>query len=156
VASLTPFEGDAATVAGWLRSPKEAALWAGVTEWPVPASLFAEWHADPDVVAFLLVDDGGEAVAYGELWQENQEAELARLVVDPARRGRGLGRLLVGALIAEARSRGLEEIWLRVVPDNEAAVRCYLGAGFVRASPDEEAAFNVGQPRVYAWMRFPA
>jgi hypothetical protein len=32
---------------------------------------------------------------------------------------------------------------------------CYAAVGFVRAAADEEAAFNVGQPRTYVWMRLP-
>jgi RimJ/RimL family protein N-acetyltransferase len=51
---------------------------------------------------------------------------------------------------------GWVDIWLRVEPDNEPALRCYAAAGFVRASPDEEAAFNIAQPADYVWMRAPS
>ena len=100
----------------------------------------------------------GEPVAYGEIWEDadENEAELARLIVDPARRGLGLGRTLVRELLAEARRRGWSDVWLRVVPDNEPALRAYAAAGFTRASAEEEAAFNVGQPVGFAWMRAPA
>ena len=56
-------------------------------------------------------------------------------------------------LTAEARRRSFGEVWLRVVPENAAARRSYAAAGFVRASSDEEATFNAGQPRAYVWMR---
>jgi RimJ/RimL family protein N-acetyltransferase len=39
------------------------------------------------------------------------------------------------------------------VPENAAARRAYEAAGFRRATPDEEASFNAGQPRAYVWMR---
>ena len=68
-------------------------------------------------------------------------------------RGRGLGRALTRALADEARHRGFTEVWLRVVPDNTAARRAYEAAGFVRATDEQEAAFNAGQPRAYAWFR---
>jgi ribosomal protein S18 acetylase RimI-like enzyme len=117
------------------------------------------WHAGPDVVPFVFVETdgtGGERlVGYGELWEDREldEAELARLVVDPVQRGRGHGRALTRALAVEARRRGFEEVWLRVVPENAAAIRAYAAAGFVRTTPEDEAEFNAGQPRVYVWMR---
>ena len=103
----------------------------------------------------LVVDD--YRVGYGEIWEhpDADEAELARLIVDPARRGRGLGRLLATLLLAEARRLGWADVWLRVVPDNEPALRAYAAAGFRRATPAEELAFNAGQPADYVWMRAP-
>jgi hypothetical protein len=38
-------------------------------------------------------------------------------------------------------------------PSNEAAIGCYRGAGFVRATPGVKAGFNVGQPHEYVCMR---
>ena len=97
----------------------------------------------------------GEVLAYGELWEdlEGDEAELARLVVAPDARGHGHGRALTRALADEAHRRGFAEVWLRVVPENGAAIRAYAAAGFARASAAEEAGFNIGQPRSYVWMR---
>jgi [ribosomal protein S18]-alanine N-acetyltransferase len=94
-------------------------------------------------------------VGYGELWEDRDldEAELARLVIAPAFRGKGHGRALTRALADEAHRRGFGEVWLRVVPDNAAARRAYEAAGFARATADQEAEFNAGQPRTYVWMR---
>jgi ribosomal protein S18 acetylase RimI-like enzyme len=94
-------------------------------------------------------------VGYGEVWvdREEDEAELARLVIAPALRGQGLGRALTRALADEAHRRGFADVWLRVVPDNAPARRAYLMAGFERATAEEEAAFNTGQRRTYVWMR---
>ena len=104
-----------------------------------------------------MLEVDGSAVGYGEVWEDpdEDEAELARLIVDPARRGRGVGRTLAAALLAEARRLGWSDVWLRVVPGNEPAIRAYAAAGFARATSDEERAFNVGQPVAYVWMRVP-
>jgi len=149
---LVAFAGPADSVAAWVVTPEEARRWAGVTTWPVPVEVFAAWHAEPGVVPFLLVEDE-QPVAYGELWDDGPDAELGRLLVDPGQRGRGVGRQLVEALVAEAHRRGFDEIWLRVLPENEQARRCYTAAGFVRASLAEETAFNTNQPREFVWMR---
>ncbi len=50
-------------------------------------------------------------------------------MLPPARR-RGIGRLLVRELVAEARRRGAGEVLLEVREDNEAAQRLYAGEGF--------------------------
>lgn len=142
----------------WVRSVDESASWAALDRL-VTLDDLARWHAEPDVVPFAFVepDDAGvdRLVAYGELWEDREldEAELARLVVDPAVRGRGVGRALARALADEARRRGFTQVWLRVVAENAAARRAYEAAGFARATPEEEAAFNTGQPREYVWMR---
>ena len=119
--------------------------------------MFARWHAEPGVRPFLLTI-AGETVGYGEIWEDpdEDEAELARLIVDPARRGRGVGRLLATLLLAEARRLGWSTVWLRVAPDNAPALRAYTSGGFVRASREEEACFNIGQPAAYVWMRAPS
>ena len=50
-------------------------------------------------------------------------------VAESARRG-GLGRVLMTQLIAEARSRGAEEVFLEVRADNDSAQTLYRSLGF--------------------------
>jgi GNAT superfamily N-acetyltransferase len=114
---LRPFRhDDGPAVMSFVRTDEDAAAWASLEEVPDEA-LLARWHADPDVHAFTLFVDGVPA-GYGEVWVDRaeDETELARIVIDPARRGRGLGRQLTRLLAAEAARHGLEEMWLRVVP----------------------------------------
>jgi ribosomal protein S18 acetylase RimI-like enzyme len=153
--TLAPF--DAAwgeTVLGWVGSPEEADRWASADGRALVPTLLAQWHADPDVHAYVALADE-RPVGYGEVWHDpaEDEAELARILVDPARRGRGIGRALTAALVERARAAGFADVWLRVVPGNEPALRTYAAAGFVRASADEESAFNQDQPVAYVWMR---
>ena len=146
---------DAGTVLGWVRSAEEAEAWASITHLPLHPSIFRRWHLEPGVVPCLGMVDG-EPGAYGEVWEDHDEgeAELARILVAPERRGHGVGQRFVGLLVEEARRRGFNEIWVRVAPSNQAALACYRGAGFARTSRAEEATFNEGQPRPYVWMRF--
>ncbi|WP_432479014.1 GNAT family N-acetyltransferase [Nocardioides sp. GXQ0305] len=154
---LEPFPAaQAALVSGWAPTPGEVRSWCARSEAPVPPEVVASWGEADDVEAFLLVDDHGVPLGYGELWLDDDEGEveLARLLVDPARRGEGVGRRLTRLLAEQARDAhpDLPTVCLRVLPDNVAGHRAYEAAGLAFVDPDTEAAWNAGQPTAYRWM----
>ena len=107
--------------------------------------------------AWVLVEEpDAHPVGYGELWldEEEDEVELARLIVDPARRRSGLGRALVTHLVAAAAATGLSGCLLRVVPDNAPAIALYRAAGFAAVDPERAAEWNQGQPTDYLWFEW--
>jgi ribosomal-protein-alanine N-acetyltransferase len=67
------------------------------------------------------------------------EAEILTLAVAPQARGKGLGRALLRAAIAQAERTGAEVMFLEVGSDNRAAMALYAGLGFV----------NVGSRKAY-------
>jgi [ribosomal protein S18]-alanine N-acetyltransferase len=155
--TLAPFEDEHADVVlSWIGSADELEAWASRRDFPLRPETLRDWHRDPDVHPHVLLA-GGVLCAYGEVWEDRaeDEAELARIVVDPAQRGRGLGRELVRRLTAEAEAMGFRSVWMRVVPWNKTALASYAGAGFVRAAAEEEERFNRGQPHPYVWLRNP-
>jgi N6-L-threonylcarbamoyladenine synthase len=58
------------------------------------------------------------------------EADIQTIAVAETSRRGGLGRTLVGSLIAEARRRGARQVFLEVRADNPDAQRLYLSLGF--------------------------
>lgn len=155
---LTEFrEDDAREVARWPTSIEEVRLWAGSAGgWPVDVSVFRRWHAEPGVNPYVL-GDGDRLTGYGELWIDGaeQEVELARIIVSPTSRGRGVGKRLVRLVLERASLSGLPDAFVRVVPENGAALACYRGAGFSSVSEPEREEFNRGQPVDYVWMHYP-
>lgn len=152
--SLEPFAPGAATVvAGWASGTRELEDWASILETPLPSD-FATWHADPEVHAFLL-QEANAPIAYGECWVDtaHREIEFGRLIVEPARRGRGIGALLLQRLIERAASFAVDTAWVRVVPGNGPALACYSRAGFEPVPADAQRRLNASQPRDYVWMR---
>jgi ribosomal protein S18 acetylase RimI-like enzyme len=123
---------------------------------PVPGDEVRGWWEPDYVDSWVMVDDG-RLIAYGELWldEEEDEVELARLIVDPAVRGQGHGKRLTQELMAKAADADLTTTMLRTTPDNLVAIGCYLACGFVRLSPEEEIEWNHGQRRDWVWMILP-
>lgn len=144
----------APSIVTWPQTIDEARWWVGPqTTWPVPRAAVQRWHADPDVHPYIL-SLGTTLLGYGELWvdPDEQEVELARLIVAPEHRGQGFGRALVLLLLEEARRTEYSRVFLRVVPENHAAIACYRRAGFTPVSQEDQQAFNQGQPVDYFWM----
>jgi len=129
---LTP--GSAAVVAGWVPEPADVIQFAGPSlTHPLTGeqllAVAADSHRLPKV---LLVD--GEPAAFGALTFRPDDVRLGWVVTDPARRGRGLGRLLVTELVERARAaRPQGHVTLGVYEHNTAARALYADLGFVEA-----------------------
>lgn len=90
--------------------------------------------------AFLLAEVAGSAVGCIGLRRFTDEAgEIKRLYIAPAARGRGAGRLLAEAIIAEGRRLGYARLLLDTLPFMQDAQRLYLSLGF---RPIEAYRFN--------------
>jgi ribosomal-protein-alanine acetyltransferase len=77
--------------------------------------------------------DGDDAiVGYAGLRAGNSggDGDIQTVAVAPEHRGKGLGRLLVEALLSEARQRLASSVFLEVRADNDAARGLYASLGF--------------------------
>jgi [ribosomal protein S18]-alanine N-acetyltransferase len=152
---LVPAEpAHAATVAGWSRTPAETRQWCSRGDHPLAADVVTGWWEAGDVQPWLLVSAAGRPVAYGELWldPDEDEVELARIIVAPEARGRGIGHRMVDELTVRAAGTGLRQLFLRVDPENTVAIGCYRAAGFVDVHPELSAQWNREQPVDYLWL----
>ncbi len=92
----------------------------------------------PETRHYLVARDGTALVGYAGLaaagghGAHGGQADVQTLAVAPAAQGRGLGRRLLDALVAEARRRGATEVLLEVRAENAPAQALYAGAGFER------------------------
>jgi GNAT superfamily N-acetyltransferase len=95
----------------------------------VQEAVFAGWPERSGAV--WLVEQEGEVRGSLALTDEGDEVGRVRLfVLDPALRGRGLGALLLGQLLARARADGLRKLELETFGALTVAARLYLAAGF--------------------------
>ena len=67
-----------------------------------------------------------QLVGYAGMWQVVDEAHITNIAVLPGYRGRGIGRMLLEALLKDANVRGARSATLEVRPSNIAALalRC--------------------------------
>lgn len=117
---------------------------------------------DLDRAASRVAVRDGERVGLANLGLRGTDAWVGGLGVVPRERGRGTGRALMGALHEEARSRGVERVWLEVIVENAEAVALYedLGYEHVRdvevwslSGAEVEAAEVVDAAEAHAWIR---
>ncbi len=79
---------------------------------------------------FVAEGDGALAgVLLGEVWAEDDLGWVGQLAVDPAWRGRGLGRALLLHVLADFRRRGLPRAALSVHGGNDRAAGLYESVG---------------------------
>ena len=85
----------------------------------------------------LLARDGDEGCGCVALhaWEPPRIAELKRLYVRPAARGRNVGRLLTQTAIAFARSAAYATVRLDTLPSMHAAQAMYVTMGFRAIAP---------------------
>lgn len=79
---------------------------------------------------FALTDDQDTVIGYAGLFAPGSEGDVQTIAVHPSAQGRGFGRLLLDALIAEASRRGVTQLFLEVRADNDVAQQLYLSVGF--------------------------
>jgi putative acetyltransferase len=113
---------------------------AELTErYPEPGA--THFHLDPDEVApgrgvFLVAFLEDEPVGCGAVrLLPGDSAELKRMYVKEASRGRGFGRAILAALEAQARALGATRLVLETGERQREAVRLYESAGFLRIDP---------------------
>jgi ribosomal protein S18 acetylase RimI-like enzyme len=87
--------------------------------------------------AICIVERNGQHAGSIALTDEgNDEAALRWVVLDAELRGRGLGRRLVGEMLAKAQEYGYAQVWLETFSELEAAGHLYREHGFRLVSED--------------------
>lgn len=80
----------------------------------------------------LVAEDAGAVAGYASFRRAADEAELLRVAVSQAARGRGTGRRLVEAGLRELASEGVASCFLEVRPGNAPALALYQRLGFLQ------------------------
>ena len=124
---------DLKKVLVWIRDKEDCKLWAGPM---VRFPLILE-HLKQDIEyspgnTFAMQDAGGELLGLGQLLDKGHNRfHLARVIIAPNHRGKGLGKQLCRLLIDEGLKRfGEVYFTLNVYSDNANAIKLYQKLGF--------------------------
>ena len=81
---------------------------------------------------YLVAEEAGRLVGYAGLRapKGGKDADIQTIAIGEAARGRGRGRTILEALLAEASARGVREVFLEVRADNPVAQALYASEGF--------------------------
>ncbi len=84
----------------------------------------------------FVARSGGAAIGLGALrLHPDAVGEVKRMYVRPDRQGRGTGSLILGAILDEARAKGVRRLVLETGDRHHAAWRVYEKFGFARCGP---------------------
>src|SRR5213080_3949278 len=89
--------------------------------------------AQPFARLVVVVEEGRPGptvVGYTCRWRVTDEVHVLNVAVHPERRGRGFGRLLLEAIVGEARTSRARVVYLEVRAGNVVARRLYRSLGF--------------------------
>ncbi|MFM5930507.1 MAG: N-acetyltransferase family protein [Novosphingobium sp.] len=86
------------------------------------------------ISSMVAVDGGGELLACTALVRDelswSPHVGEIRIVISLQSRGGGLGRLLASECVQAARIAGIEKLFVRMTPDQQAAIRVFEDLGF--------------------------
>ena len=123
-----------------LRALQESPWAFGSTHARESAFTDAEWRTRLERwnglsgIGFMAIEDDSPCGMAGALLDEEDvsRAQLVSMWTAPSHRRKGVGRLLVEAVVAWAMQRGVRVLQLMVTSKNEPAMRFYDELGFTR------------------------
>jgi ribosomal protein S18 acetylase RimI-like enzyme len=126
----------------WFPDAHPLRTWGGPEfRFPFTPATFREDAKVDSIDSFALVAEDGALAAFGQCYLRIERCHFGRVGVAPARRGQGIGTLLLAEMAAWGQARfGPRELSLFVKHDNEAAHRLYRRLGF-REAPYPDPAF---------------
>jgi ribosomal-protein-alanine N-acetyltransferase len=114
--------------------PRLVELESGIFAAPWSEScIAAELTGDPQRVA-LVCELDERVVGYAFAWHVSDEIHLVSLAVEPSLRRRGLGQLLLSAVLDAPQTREASIVTLEVRAGNDAAQTLYRRNGFVEVA----------------------
>lgn len=129
-----------AEIMEWFPDGESISIWGGPSfKFPFTEQSFLADLDLPNTESFVLINDLGSSLAFGQYYMRNERCHLSRLVVSPSERGNGVGKHLIAQLCLQ----GCDDLKvsgcsLFVMSHNKSAMRVYLELGFRNAICPEE------------------
>jgi L-amino acid N-acyltransferase YncA len=128
---------DAARLFAWANDPvaRSVSFRDAPIAWETHVAWLTAALADPRRRLYVA-ESGGDAIGTARLDRDADDAGVAvvSLNVAPEARGRGVGRVLLRALAAEARTIGFTRLRAFVKATNDASARAFVATGYVHVA----------------------
>jgi ribosomal protein S18 acetylase RimI-like enzyme len=119
----------------WFPDLRSAQDWGGpAIRHPFTDTAFLEDIHWQKMTAYSLLGEENELTGFGQYYERAGRCHLARLIVAPSHRFRGLGRQFIYELMKVGmQDLGVNECSLFVMNANKNAIRCYTSLNFIAA-----------------------
>lgn len=147
---------DAGKVAGWVQCGRaEGVFRPGNTPDAKSVACYQQRvrRTQGDYTCLVILD-GDREIGYCDYSVRGRSAELLGIFIESESRGKGSGRHLLRYFAALARERQCTEIWAEIYADNNASLRAFHAAGFVR-DPSRDRVEISGHILAYARPLYP-
>jgi ribosomal protein S18 acetylase RimI-like enzyme len=131
---------DLPTLIGWVPDAAALFLFSGPRlSWPLDAKQLLDLEQVDGLIPWVLIDESNEDVPLGHFdidlrathLDSGRSAQIGRVIIDPASRGRRLGTELMRLAVEEVRRMDVAELGLYVIDGNTPAIRIYTALGFI-------------------------
>jgi ribosomal protein S18 acetylase RimI-like enzyme len=129
---IKPLNKHLQEITKWFANQGELTDWSGsIIDFPLSISSFsAELNIDV-LSSFVLISDSAEVLAFGQFYLRLNRCHLARLIVNPLHRGKGIATELIHKLSnVGCNELSVNECSLFVLEHNESAIKAYNKYGF--------------------------
>jgi ribosomal protein S18 acetylase RimI-like enzyme len=128
-----PNDSDIDELMAWFTDARSVDRWGGPRfRYPFMRKSFRTDCRLDEIASYSLRNPTGVMAAFGQRYDRDDRAHLARLVTHPDMRRQGIGERLIRMIMRSAELySGHQQSSLFVYRDNEPAYRCYLKMGFV-------------------------
>ena len=132
-------ESDANSIISWIKNERIFRFWSAdrFISYPItPDDLIQQYEDAKDLVFyhFTAYDEQGIAGHFNIRFPDENDIDTVRLgfvILDDSRRGQGLGKeMIMLALRYSFEIMKAKKVTIGVFAENEAALNCYLRAGF--------------------------
>ena len=138
---------DFDVIKNWITDERTHAMWcANRTEYPIREESFRDFLRDIGLrngdCPYIATEDDGTVCGFFcySLNPETNTGMLKFVMVDPEKRGRGLGKIMLRLAVQFAfEITKADAVKLAVFLENERALKCYEGVGFTEIKTDAGA-----------------
>lgn len=112
---------------------------------------FEQELENPSAVYYVYQEDG-KIWGFAGMHHIVDEGHITNVAVHPQKRGQGIGKLLLLALISYAKENGLVGITLEVRSKNYTAISLYKSLGFVQEGVRKDYYSNPTDDAIIMWL----